>query len=233
MTFGPEYRPENNGTDEVDFGSPVRPEHRRRVRLISLLGVAVIGLAAGGGIAYAAEHSGGTPAAASSLSSGSKTPTARPSSLPFKGYGRFFRNHLRVGVFGPFGGFGFGGLGGLGGAIHGQITVRTAGGGYQTVDIQRGKVTAVSSSSITLKSADGYTATYAVASSTEVNAQASGIATVKLGNSVFLVATVKSGKATAASIIDITSIRSSRGAFGFPIPAPPPIPKTSPATGQS
>jgi hypothetical protein len=230
MTFGSPHRPEGTDPDEVDFGGPVRAE-RRRGRLLSLLGVAVIGLAAGGGIAYAAEHSGSTPAAASS-STGSNA-TARPSASPFKGYGRYFRKHLRAGVLGPFGGVGFGRLGGLGGAIHGQVTIRKAGGGYQTVDIQQGKVTAVSSSSITLKSVDGFTATYAVASSTEVNAKASGIATVKVGNSVYVVATVRSGKATAASIIDITSIRSSRKAFGFPAPVAPPIPNTSPGSGQS
>jgi hypothetical protein len=229
MTYGSQHGPENNGPDEVDFGRPVRAE-RRRGRLISLLAVAAICMAAGGGVAYAAEHSGSTPAAASSASLGSKTPK-KWQSLPFKGYRRFLHKNFRIGVPGPFGGVGFGGFGGLGGAIHGQVTVPKPGGGYQTVDIQRGKVTAVSSSSITLKSVDGYTATYAVASSTEVNAQASGIATVKVGNSVFVLATVRSGKATAASIIDITSIRSSRGAFGFPIP--PPFPKTSPAVGTS
>jgi len=46
------------------------------------------------------------------------------------------------GRFGPVGGFGS--VGGLFGALHGQIVVPKAGGGYQTVDIQRGQVTAVS-----------------------------------------------------------------------------------------
>jgi hypothetical protein len=78
----------------------------------------------------------------------------------------------------------------------------------------------VSSSSISVKSADGYSATYVVISSTEVNAQAAGIGTVKVGDTVELTATVSGRTATAASIIDVTSIRSSRGSFNFPAGPP-------------
>jgi hypothetical protein len=219
MTFGPPYIPEDGGTDEVDFAGPDRPE-RRRGRLLSLVGVAVIGLVGGGAITYAAVHSGSTPAADSSAAQ-STTPSAHPSASPRTGHRGFFRKRA------AFGGFAFGALGD---AIHGQLTERKPGGGYQTVDIQRGKVTAVSSSSITLKSADGYTATYAVASATEVNAKAAGIATVKVGDRVYLLATVNSGKATAASIVDVTSIGSSRAKFGFAIPKSSPSP---PARSQS
>lgn len=129
---------------------------------------------------------------------------------------RTIRCLRRFGVFGVFGSFGGVGLGGLGGAIHGQFTEPKAGGGYQTVAVQRGTVTVVSSSSITVKSADGFSATYAVSSSTEVNAIAAGIGTVKVGDTVDLTATVSKGTATAASIIDMTAIRASRGAFGLP-----------------
>jgi hypothetical protein len=121
------------------------------------------------------------------------------------------------------GGFG---LGGFGGAIHGQLTQPKPGGGYQTVDVQRGTVTDVSSTSITVKSPDGYTATYAVISSTEVNAQAAGIGTVKVTDTVELTATVSNGKATAASIVDMTAIRASHGSFGLPA-GPPSSPPSS------
>ncbi len=211
MTFGSEYRPDSDGPDEVEFPGP---EHgRRHRRLMPLLGVAALALAGGAGVAYAAGHSGASPAAATSASQpGSTSPSPATSAKPKYG-GNF---HRGFGSFGAgLGGFGFG-FGGFGGAIHGQLTEPKSGGGYQTIDIQSGTVTAVSSSSITVKSADGFTASYAVASSTEVNAQAAGIATVKVGNSVELTATVASGKATADSIIDLTSIKSSRGAFGFP-----------------
>ncbi len=227
MTFGSEYRPDSDGPDEVEFPDP---EHgRRHRRLMPLVGVAVVALAGGAGVAYAAEHSGTTPAAATSAAQpGSASPSPSVSARPKYG-GNF---HRGFGFFGAgLGGFGFGGFGGV---VHGQVTEPKSGGGYQTLDIQSGKVTAVSSSSITVKSADGFTATYAVASSTEVNAQAAGIGTVKVGNSVELTATVTNGKATADSIIDLTSIKSSRGAFGFPGGAAPKgFPSAPPSSGTN
>jgi len=220
MTFGPGYSPDASGPDHVEFpGSEPGPRRSRRRLLLPVLGVAVVALGAGGGIAYVAQHSAATTVADTSSAAQSGSSGASPSpSAPAWRSGQFR---------GGFGGFGigpglggFGGFGGFGGAIHGQLVEPKSGGGYQTIDVQRGTVTAVSSSSITVKSADGYTATYAVTSSTEVNAQAAGIATVKVGDTVEVAATVSNGKATAASIIDATSIRASRGAFGFPVGPP-------------
>lgn len=216
MTFGPDdpnesYGPHHTEILETSYDSP-----RRRRHLAGVAAVAVIALAAGGGIAYVATHSG-TPVRtlASRGSAQSPTPSPAPSAPSGHKHG--------LGGFGRFGGLGWlGGLGmaGLFGVVHGQVTVPKSGGGYQTVGLQRGTVTAVSSSSITVKSADGYSATYAVSSSTEVNAQAAGIATVKVGDTVGVTATVSGKTATAASIIDLTSIRSSRGSFGFPAGPP-------------
>jgi len=213
MTSGPEnsyenYEPHQTEILDAGYGAP-----RRGPRLAGLLAVAGIALAAGSGIAYVATHSGtdvSTLASRGSAQSPAPGPSASAPSGHRRGPGRF-------GAFGGLGGFGGGGLGG---AIHGQATVPKSGGGYQTVDVQRGTVTAVSSSSITVKSADGYSATYVVSSSTEVNAQAAGIGTVKVGDSVALTATGSGKSATVASIIDLTSIRSSRGSFGFPAGPP-------------
>jgi hypothetical protein len=218
MDSGPDdsndYGPKNAEIIDSHHGSA-----RRRPHLLGLAVVAVIALGAGGGVAYVATHSGSN-ASTDSAAGAAQAPAAdpSPSTSPSQGRGPGF-----FGGFGRFGGFGGPGLGGLGGAIHGQVTVPKSGGGYQTVDVQRGTVTAVSQTSITVKSADGFSATYAVASSTEVNAQAAGINTVKTGDTVQLTATVSGGTPTAASIIDLTSIRSSRGSFGFPAgpPAPP------------
>src|SRR5215813_5500954 len=69
-----------------------------------------------------------------------------------------------------------------GSVAHGAAVLPKPGGGYQTVAFQNGKVTAVSSTSITLRSADGYSRTYRVTSSTLVNAQRDGIGSVKAGN---------------------------------------------------
>ena len=108
----------------------------------------------------------------------------------------------------PFGpAFGPGMLGGLFGAVHGTAVVPKPGGGYQTVAFQNGKVTAVSGTSITLHSADGYSHTYLVTSSTLVNAQRDGIGSIKDGNQVIVTATVSGSTATAIRIVDVSLLQ--------------------------
>jgi hypothetical protein len=82
------------------------------------------------------------------------------------------RNPLQPGMPGapgPRGGGaqGLGGLGGVlgGGALHGNVTA-TVSGSVQALVFQRGQVTAVSATSITLKSSDGFTGTYGRTAST-------------------------------------------------------------------
>jgi hypothetical protein len=64
------------------------------------------------------------------------------------------------------------GLPRLGGALgsldHGEFTVTAADGSRRTLTIQRGIVTKASSSSITVRSSDGFTATYSIDSSTRL-----------------------------------------------------------------
>src|SRR5215469_4989905 len=116
--------------------------------------------------------------------------------------------------FGPL--FGLGGS--LFGALHGEFVVGKSGGGYETVDVQNGQVTAVSTTSITLKSADGFTKSYAVTGSTLVDAQRDGIGSVKVGNQASVQATVSGSTATAISIEDLTLLQQERPQFGM---APP------------
>lgn len=217
-------------------------------------GVAVTALLGGAGVAYAATHSSstaaaqttslsGTPASSAPGSSASSAPGSAASSAPGapapassapattppgkRAWGWFPRFGLGLGIGG------LGGLGGLGGgAIHGQLTVPKSGGGYQTVDVQSGTVSSVSPTSITVKSADGFTATYAVTSSTEVNAESAGIGSVKSGDTVFVMATTSGSSATASDVTDITSIKNSRGAFGFPVPAQR-VPASTGAAGSN
>jgi hypothetical protein len=108
---------------------------------------------------------------------------------------------------GPFAFGGPGALGGLLGAVHGTAVVPKPGGGYQTVAFQNGKVTAVSSTSITLHSADGYSHSYRVTSSTLVNARRDGIGSIKAGNQVIVTATVSGSTATATRIIDVSLLQ--------------------------
>jgi len=95
---------------------------------------------------------------------------------------------------GGFGGRGMGGPGmGLGMAIHGEFVVKDTSGSYVTELSQRGTVTAISATSITVKSADDYSHTYVIPSSVTVTS-------IKTGSSVDLVATVSGDTATLANI---------------------------------
>jgi hypothetical protein len=99
--------------------------------------------------------------------------------------------------------------------VHGQIVVAKAGGGYQKVDFQLGSVMAVSTTSVTVRSSDGFTRTYSVTGSTIVAALRDGISSVKAGHQVVVVGTVSGGKATAAAIMDRTLVQASHLQFGF------------------
>jgi hypothetical protein len=168
-----------------------------------LAGGLATGLALGGaGLAFAATSSTSSPP--------SSTPTTAPAGQPrFGGPGGF------KAFAGPGGLRAFGGLGGVGGVVHGQVTVRNKNGGYQTVDVQTGKASPVGSSSITVTSPDGYTHTYVVSSTTVVDAQRDGIASIASGDQVSVVATTVSGKDTATNIVDITKVGASHKGFGF------------------
>jgi hypothetical protein len=177
--------------------------------------VAVTGLISGAGVALAATSS--SPSArgtASTVGTAVATPSPSPSpsrcqiTLPWRGLpppGRISA------VPGPPVPFGFGPPG----AIHGQFVASKPGGGYQTIDTQRGTVTAVSTSSITVKSSDGYAKTYQVTSSTNVDAQRAGIGSVKTGQTVSVLATANGSSATATQIVDFAAL-----------PTPPSMPQT-------
>jgi hypothetical protein len=107
-------------------------------------------------------------------------------------------------------------IGGMLGAVHGQAVLAKPGGGFMTVDMQRGNVTAVGTNSITVRSADGFSASYAVAGITVVGAQRAGLGSIKVGDEVALQATVSGSKATANSIIDLTLLRKHHGPVGAP-----------------
>jgi hypothetical protein len=100
--------------------------------------------------------------------------------------------------------------------VHGQFVVAKPGGGYQTVDTQRGSVTAVTGSSITVKSSDGFSKTYQVPSTANVNAQRNGISSIKTGNQVMVLATVSGSTATATSILDFSLLPHLHGGPGWP-----------------
>lgn len=114
---------------------------------------------------------------------------------------------------------------GVPGALHGEFTTKAPDGGYQTMAMQRGEVTAVSATSVTVKSEDGFSRTYAVNDDTLVNAGNEGIDDVSTGDQVHVMAIVDGGNARAVRIQDVTKVRELRGKWA---PARP-RPSTSPA----
>ena len=200
--------------DIVTVGGTGRVEKSRRIAIGAA--VAVVAMLGGAVVAFAATNATASPTAkaASASSSPSQKPLPRKCPNSNAPCMRFAGPFHRLGV--PPGlPFGLGFPGGMFGAVHGQMVLAKPGGGYQTVDIQRGKVTAVSTSSITVRSSDGFTASYAVAASTAVDAQRDGIGSVKVGNQVAVLATASGSKAKATSITDVTLLQQGRGSISF------------------
>ena len=204
MTAGPEH-----DHDAQPGKTGLRTAWQGSRRFAVMAGVVTLGVLAGAGVAVAATSSSGQPAApgASAYPSPSPSPSVRPH-FPPKGPWRM----LSPGG-GPFAFGGPGAPGGLFGALHGTAVVPKSGGGYQTIAFQNGKVTAVSGTSITLRSADGYSRSYQVTSSTLVNAQRDGIGSIKAGNQVIVTATVSGSTATATRIIDVSMIQQGLHSF--------------------
>ena len=126
----------------------------------------------------------------------------------------------KMGHRGPGGPGGPGGKGMFGPGIHGEFTVPDGNGGYRTMASQMGTVVSVSSTSIEVKSEDGFTKKYAVSDDTMVNAGRDGIADVKEGDKVHVAAVVNDGAYNAIDIHDVTNMREWRDKFGPRKPAP-------------
>ena len=112
--------------------------------------------------------------------------------------------------------FGFGRFGHFGG-LHGDFTVRKPdGNGFQTWAVQTGEVTAVSRSSITVKSEDGFSRIWSVDENTVVGSGRDGIGTVKTGDAVRVAGVAENGQARAAAVVDSTSLGRIGEHWGFP-----------------
>jgi len=98
-------------------------------------------------------------------------------------------------------GGGPGGVGGLLSALHGDFTVQEN-GSYVIERMQTGEITAVSATSITAKSVDGYTQTYTIDSSTAVDQGAEQVTDLKTGTTVTIIAKLSGDTGAATSISD-------------------------------
>jgi hypothetical protein len=151
----------------------------------------------------------GATTSTSTAGSGSTTTTpAKPGLGPWggRGPGPAGFGGRRGGGFGPgpLGGFGMV----AGRALHGQVTYETKTGSYATVDFQRGSVEAASATSIEVKSADGFSQTYAINSGTKVLG-ASSASAIKSTDTVMLDTTAGSST-VAGTVVDITQAQANR-----------------------
>lgn len=235
----PGWNPPSPGaepTPEVPLGAPTQVSSGpRRSRVgtgvaVAAVGIGVLGLV---GTAYAAS---GSPTPSPQSGSGSTAPQGELPGAPGAqgtapgtpgvpdgdGDGPGRGGHM---------GGGPGGMGGmrmgLGGGIHGVFVTPKQGGGYQTVHTQRGTVTGVSSTSITVKSEDGYTKSYKVTASTVVNAQRDGIDSIESGDEVGVVGIEDGDTVTAVSIMDRTRIKDGMKPLAPPAPAASPSKSTA------
>jgi hypothetical protein len=108
---------------------------------------------------------------------------------------------------GPWGG----GLGRIMGGdvddmLHAEVVVSKDEGGTQTVLVQKGTVTEVSGTGVTVKSADGFTTAYAVNDDTEVRADSDEIGSVAKDEEVVVVAPKSGDRHTATVVVDLTDL---------------------------
>ncbi len=89
---------------------------------------------------------------------------------------------------------------------HGQVVIKDKNGSDVTVLLQHGSVTAVSTSSISLRSQDGFTGSYAIASSTRVRIDGTqaALSGVKAGDQAWVTARESGSTATVTLLVDRT-----------------------------
>ncbi|TSD97240.1 hypothetical protein FOS14_14720 [Skermania sp. ID1734] len=158
-----------------------------RRKTAAAIGIAAVVAAGGGAAIYAATSNGTNTAGPAGFGTQGPGGMQGPGSAQGPGAGT---------APGP------GGMGGPGGApLHGEFVVSDGNGNYTTELTQIGTVSAVSATSITAKSSDGYTHTYVIDSNTVMRgAGQSGTETAKVGDTANIRATESNGTATATMI---------------------------------
>lgn len=197
-------------SDTVDSASPPAPTvaggGRRGVRAL-VIAAAVLALVAAG--AFGALLAGGTgddqPTALVGAASSTDGDDSDEDSADDGAQGDRARGHGR----GPFG-HGMGGPGLLGGPVgrglHGSFVVTGPDGGYQTVLTQRGTATAVSDTSITVESEDGFEATYRLTDDSVVMSGPSGTDAIAEGADVAVTAVKTGSTARVVHVADLSQL---------------------------
>lgn len=182
---------------------PAQPTRRFRPRHLTA-GLAALALVVAG-VTGVARLGGGELAALAATSTPSASPSAG-SATPSPG-DRTRRPHRKGWRGGP-------GLLGLAGALRGEAVLPDGKGGYQTVVLQRGTATEVGSATLSVRSKDGYTATYDVPAGTAVGARRAGLASIQPGASVLVLAVKAGSTLTARRVIDLAGLRDFGRQFG-------------------
>jgi hypothetical protein len=155
---------------------------------IRAAGWVAVGAIAAGGVATAATTSGSSKGSSSAIPAAT-VPSTAPSTAPSTGAGKGKRAGRIAKLQGRL--------------LHGEFTVEGKGGTPTNVAEQRGTVNAVSSTSITLTSKDGFNHTYVVGSGTRVrvDGKKGSITGVKTGQVATVFAKVNGSTETAALIV--------------------------------
>lgn len=190
-------------TAPIASPAPARRSGRRVTAAAVVVGTLLLA-----GIGVAAAQTDETPPTSNPPAAGRQAPAANgPADGP------------REGMRGGKPGGKHGGPGGH--ALHGSFVVRDGDDGFRTMEVQNGTVTAVSNSSITVKSADGFSKTYVVDDTTIVNAGRDGIADVKENDTVHVDAVVDGNASKARRINDVTTNQAIRKQWNPDAPEAP------------
>lgn len=221
--------------DTVDFAEPA-PRTRLR-RGVATAAASVLGLVAAFGLGTALARAGdGTeaigPAAASSSASPSDDADEKAETDDGRAAKRGERRH------GP-GGFGrMLGRGLSGAALHGSYVVGDPDGGYRTVVTQRGEVTALSATSLTVRSEDGFTQTYRLdEDTTDLLGGPEGVDDLSEGDEVGVSGEKSGGTVKATHVVDLSRagkmLRHRLGGEDRKLPGAPDAPSPSTTTEGS
>lgn len=207
-------------------GEPAGPGTRRERRWLGAAAAVMAGLLLGiTGIAVASDTSPSTPTPSPGAAKTAEERAATKEEREARAKARAERKAQRA-AQGRGNGQGRNGgkhfRGGPNAALHGEFVVPAGDGKFETLVVQRGTVTAVTAKSITLKSDDGFSRTYAINADTKVKARGGGIAAIEKGNYAHVSAIEKGGTFRAQLVQD----RPAPG-LGQTKPKPKPSPTSS------
>ena len=163
------------------------------------IAIAVVGAASAGAIGIASASDGPVRAAAQETTSPTTSPTT--DGHPWHG-----------GWGGPWGGGPWrGGPFGLDGVdvtdfVHAEVVLAKEGGGTQTVLVQKGSVTEVSGSGVTVRSSDGFTTSYTVNGDTKVHADSDRIDSVAKDEEVVVISPTSRESHVATVLVDLSDL---------------------------